>query len=70
MVMGVCRFIHFRNYLEILEKKIDRKTEFVELRLVKDNLTVEMSLSNFLLLVHGVETVYLNKTSSGNYIRN
>ena len=61
MKMKPCQFIRFNNYLDVLEKKIQTNTNFVTLRLVLDDLTVKISLNDFLQLNHGVQTV-ISKT--------
>ena len=61
MKMKLCQFIRFNNYLDVLEKKIQTNTNFVTLRLVLDDLTVKISLNDFLQLNHGVQTV-ISKT--------
>ena len=57
MEMGFCRFAQFRNYINSLSQKIDQNTEFVELRLVRNNLIIELSLNDFVKLCHSTEAI-------------
>ena len=57
MEMGFCRFAQFRNYINSLSQKIDQNTEFVELRLVRKNLIIELSLNDFVKLCHSMEAI-------------
>ena len=57
MKLKVCQFKLFNNYLINKSKTITSDTSQVELLLVKSNLTVTVSLSNFLQLMHGVKSV-------------
>ena len=61
MKMKPCQFIRFNNYLDSFEKNINTNTNSVTLRLVLDDLTVKISLNDFLQLNHGVQTV-ISKT--------
>ena len=57
MQLKMCQFKLFNNYLINVSKKISSSTNQVELLLVKNNLTVTISLNNFLQLMHGVSSV-------------
>ena len=57
MEMGFCRFAQFRNYINSLSQKINQNTEFVELRLVRKNLIIELSLNDFVKLCHSTEAI-------------
>ena len=57
MKLKACQFKLFNNYLINKSKTITSDTSQVELLLVKSNLTVTVSLSNFLQLMHGVKSV-------------
>ena len=57
MKLKMCQFKLFNNYLINVSKKISSSTNQVELLLVKNNLTVTISLNNFLQLMHGVSSV-------------
>ncbi len=57
MQLKMCQFKSFNNYLTNLSKKISSSTTQVELLLVKNNLTVTISINNFLQLMHGVRSV-------------
>ena len=57
MKLKACQFKLFNNYLINKSKTITSDTTQVELLLVKSNLTVTVSLSNFLQLMHGVKSV-------------
>ena len=57
MKLKACQFKLFNNYLINKSKTISSDTSQVELLLVKSNLTVTVSLSNFLQLMHGVKSV-------------
>ena len=57
MKLKTCQFKIFNNYLINKSKTITSDTSKVELLLVKRNLTVTLSLSNFLQLMHGVKSV-------------
>ena len=67
--MRSCQFIRFNNYLECLAKKIEPTTNKVKLRLVRDDLTVKLSLSDFLQLSHGVKIV-VSKTFNSEMVIN
>ena len=57
MQLKMCQFKLFDNYLINISKTISADTTRVELLLVKNNLTVKVSLNNFLQLMHGVRSV-------------
>ena len=61
MQLKVCQFKLFNNYLTNISKTLNSNTSQVELLLVKNNLTVTVSLSNFLQLMHGVRSVVQKK---------
>lgn len=57
MEMGICRFAQFSNYINSLSQKIDENTEFVELALVRKNLTIQLSLTDFVKLWHSTDAI-------------
>ena len=57
MELKMCQFFHFSNYLYMKSKKINADTNQVELLLVRENLTINISLNHFLQLLHGVQIV-------------
>tara|TARA_X000001036_G_scaffold74726_1_gene66229 strand:- start:220 stop:543 length:324 start_codon:yes stop_codon:yes gene_type:complete len=60
MKLKMCQFKLFNNYLINKSRQITPKTPQVELLLVQNNLTVTVSLKDFLQLMHGVNSV-INK---------
>ena len=63
MKLKLCQFKSFNNYLLNQSRKITESTTKVELLLVQNNLTVTVSLNNFLQLMHGVSSV-VNKENN------
>ena len=63
MKLKLCQFKLFNNYLLNKSRKITESTTKVELLLVQNNLTVTVSLNNFLQLMHGVSSV-VNKENN------
>lgn len=63
MKLKLCQFKLFNNYLLNKSRKITESTTQVELLLVQNNLTVTVSLNNFLQLMHGVSSV-VNKENN------
>tara|TARA_B100000029_G_C17229420_1_gene834776 strand:- start:48 stop:347 length:300 start_codon:yes stop_codon:yes gene_type:complete len=61
MKMKPCQFKLFNNYLKKLSSEINEFTENIDLLLVKDGLTITLSLHHFLLLQKGIQTVIKNK---------
>ena len=57
MKLKMYQFKLFNNYLINKSKEITPKTPQVQLLLVKNNLTVTVSLKDFLQLMHGVNSV-------------
>ena len=66
MKLKVCQFKLFNNYLTSISKTITSDTSQVELLLVKNNLTVTVSINNFLQLMHGVKSVVQKEHSLKN----
>ena len=60
MELKLCLFFHFRNYLYMKSKKLNADTNQVDLLLVRENLTITISLNDFLQLLHGVQVVASN----------
>ncbi len=61
MKMAPCQFHLFHNYLINKSKSLKGSENDVELLLVKDNLSVTISLSHFLQLLAGVQVVMSKK---------
>jgi len=66
MKLKMCQFRLFNNYLTNVSKKITSSTSQVKLLLVKNNLTVTVSLNNFLQLMHGVRSVVQKESNLKN----
>jgi hypothetical protein len=66
MKLKLCQFKLFNNYLLNKSRKITESTTQVELLLVQNNLTVTVSLNNFLQLMHGVSSVVNNENNLKN----
>tara|TARA_Y100001970_G_scaffold43916_1_gene54833 strand:+ start:841 stop:1197 length:357 start_codon:yes stop_codon:yes gene_type:complete len=60
MKMKPCQFRLFHNYLFNISKKLNEKTDGVELLLVKDSLKVSISIDHFFQLFNAVSCV-MNK---------
>lgn len=70
MKMKPCQFRHFHYYLDNLSKKLDDKTESIDLLLVKDSLNIQISLNHFLLLCQAVQSVMQKKFKNKNFYQN
>ncbi len=63
MKLKMCQFKLFNNYLINKSREITPETPKVKLLLVQNNLTVTVSLKDFLQLMHGVNSV-INKNNN------
>ena len=61
MTLNLCQFKIFHNYLQGISKNLDSSTSKVELMLVREELKVIISLSEFLQLCNGVQLVMVGK---------
>ena len=66
MKLKMCQFKLFNNYLINKSREITPQTPQVKLLLVKNNLTVTVSLKDFLQLMHGVNSVINNNNNLKN----